>query len=267
MKIISWNINGYRAITGQNSKRKFDTISNDNKLFEYIKKENPDIICLQETKVNIDQISADLITPLGYNYFYHSCRLKKGYSGTVVFTKENPRMANNNIGIENFDCEGRIVEVDMGDFILFNVYFPNGTSGDHRVQYKLEFYDSLFNYIENKRKTNPNIIVCGDYNIAHHEIDLARPKENIGTSGFLPIEREKLDWIEKLGFVDSFRLFNKEPNQYTWWSHRANARQNNVGWRIDYFFTTENMRNEIISSYHQPNEEGSDHCPIILELK
>ncbi len=265
MKIISWNINGYRAITGQNVKKKYDTFSNDNKLFEYIEKENPDIICLQETKASIEQISPELVAPNGYNHYYHSCRSKKGYSGVVVFSKKEA-ICNLNIGEEKFDCEGRIIELDFGEFTLYNVYFPNGTSGDHRVEYKLEFYDLLFNYIEKKRISNPNIIICGDYNIAHNEIDLARPKENIGISGFLPKERIKMDWIENLGYIDTFRLFNKEPNNYTWWSQRGRAREQNVGWRIDYFFTSNNLVSKIKSSYHQPNQEGSDHCPIILEL-
>ncbi len=266
MKIISWNINGIRSIIGQNPSKKFDTVSTDNKLHKYIADENPDIICLQETKADVDQIDENLRTPPGYFANYHSCERKKGYSGVVTYSKIEPINVIKKIGIEKFDNEGRIIATDFDEFVLFNIYFPNGTSGYDRVEYKLEFYDALFDYINKLKNQGRKIIVCGDYNTAHKPIDLARPKENETTSGFLPEERVKLDEIVNYGFVDSFREYSNEPDHYTWWSHRANARARNVGWRIDYHFVTKDLLPKLTNSYHQQFVEGSDHCPIILEL-
>lgn len=266
MKIISWNVNGIRSLLGQNPSKKFDKISNENKLFEFINQEKPDILCIQETKAEPEQIREDLRFPDGYFGYFNSSKAKKGYSGVVTYSKLQAQSVVTVIGIEKFDIEGRIVETDFGEFILINVYFPNGTSGMHRVDYKLEFYDALFNYLEKYRKNGKNIIVCGDYNTAHHEIDLARPKENIDVSGFMPIEREKLDWIVSLGYVDTFREFNHEGSNYTWWSNRARARENNVGWRIDYHFVNGDIKNKVKNSYHLPEVEGSDHCPIVIEF-
>ncbi|MFA7627255.1 MAG: exodeoxyribonuclease III, partial [Candidatus Kapaibacterium sp.] len=208
MKIISWNVNGIRSILGQNPSKKFDTVTKDNKLFEYIESEKPDIICIQETKAEPEQIHEHLRYPEGYYGYFNHSKAKKGYSGVVTYTKIKPKSSSVNIGIDKFDVEGRIVETDFEDFVLLNVYFPNGTSGMHRVEYKLEFYEVLFEYLEKYRKAGRKLVVCGDYNTAHHEIDLARPKENIDTSGFMPIEREKLDFIESIGYVDTFRMFN-----------------------------------------------------------
>jgi exodeoxyribonuclease III len=266
MKIISWNVNGIRSLLGQNPSKKFDSISNDNKLFDFINRENPDILCIQETKADPEQIKDELRVPPGYVGYFNSSKAKKGYSGVVTYSKIHAKSVNVDLGIEKFDIEGRIVETDFDAFILVNVYFPNGTSGMHRVDYKLEFYDALFNHLENHRKAGRSLIVCGDYNTAHFEIDLARPKENINTSGFMTVEREKLDYIVGLGYVDTFREFNKEGNYYTWWSNRARARENNVGWRIDYHFTFGEILKNVNNSYHLPYIEGSDHCPIVLEL-
>lgn len=267
MKIISWNINGYRAITGQNPKKVYGkTVKDDNVLFRYIQKEDPDIICLQETKSDVEQIREDLLAPEGYTPYYHSCRKKKGYSGVVTFSKTPAESSKTDFSEPDFDHEGRFIETDFGDFILMNIYFPNGTSGPHRVEYKLNFYDALFNYIDAYLKDGRKVLVCGDYNTAHTEIDLARPKENVNTSGFLPEERDKLDEVFKRGFVDTFRIFNKEPDNYTWWSNRGRARENNVGWRIDYHLASNKLAPDVKSSYHQPQEKGSDHCPIIIEI-
>lgn len=266
MKIISWNVNGIRSILGQNPSKNFNTISKNNKLFEFIEAENPDILCIQETKAEPEQINDDLRFPTGYYGYFNPAKSKKGYSGVVTYSKILPKSVNINIGIEKFDIEGRIVETDFEDFVLVNVYFPNGTSGKHRVEYKLEFYDALFLHLENYRKAGRKLIVCGDYNTAHHPIDLARPKENVETSGFMPIERVKLDYIEQTGYVDTFRQFNNEPNHYTWWSNRARARENNVGWRIDYHFVTDNLMKDVKNSYHLTEVLGSDHCPIVLDI-
>lgn len=266
MKIISWNVNGIRSLLGQNSSKSYNLISNDNRLFEYIDREQPDILCLQETKAEPDQIREDLRYPPGYYGYYSYSRARKGYSGAVTFTKVKPINYCSDLGEERFDREGRVICTEYNDFSLYNVYFPNGTSGRERVDYKLEFYDFLFDYIEKFRVSGKPVIVCGDYNTAHYAIDLARPEENKDTSGFLPEERVKLDEIVARGYVDTFRWFNKEPNQYTWWSNRARARENNVGWRIDYHFVTENLIGAVSNSYHQPDVLGSDHCPIVLEL-
>ncbi len=266
MKIISWNINGYRSISGQNPTTKFGKKTYENKLFEYVEKENPDMICLQETKSDVDQIKEELLAPPGYHHYYHSCRRKKGYSGVVTFSKKIADNSEQNFSEEQFDNEGRLIRTDYGDFTILNIYFPNGTSGDNRVDYKLNFYSALFKYLEVLQKENRKILVCGDYNTAHKEIDLARPKENVGTSGFLPEERAKLDEMFEMGFVDTFRMFNKEGDNYTWWSQRGRARENNVGWRIDYHLVSDNLEDKVVNSYHQPEQEGSDHCPIIIEL-
>ena len=299
MKIITWNINGYRSITGQNPSKRYDKINNENKLFDFIKNSNPDIICLQETKANIEQISEELRFPKDFSGEYFSAQ-RKGYSGVATFVKQNNNMEGrmqyaptkpqfndrrgvlhtpcnntpckdesnhqNGFGIEKFDAEGRVIATHFSDFSLLNVYFPNGKKDEIRLQYKLDFYKSLFDYAEKLRKTQPNIIICGDYNTAHKPIDLARPKENEKISGFLPIEREKLDEICSLGYVDAFRIFNKEAEQYSWWSNLGQARARNVGWRIDYFFVTENLVPQIKNCYLEPTVFGSDHCPVVLEL-
>lgn len=266
LKIVTWNINGYRAIAGQNPKRKYDKVIKENKLAEYIEQEKPDILCMQETKASLEQINEDLRYPEGYFGYYHSCSVKKGYSGVVTFTKNKPVKVNDKIGIERFDGEGRIIETDFDDFVLFNVYFPKGYTDDPRLDYKMDFYDAFFEYAGKKKKEGRKIIVCGDYNTAHTEIDLARPKENVNTSGFLQIERDKLDWLLKEGYIDAYREFIKEGGNYTWWSQRGRARENNVGWRIDYHFITENMLPHLKNAYQQPDAEGSDHCPVVLEI-
>jgi exodeoxyribonuclease-3 len=267
MKIVSWNINGYRAITGQNQSKRLDTVSNSNKLFEYIEKAEPDIICLQETKANLEQIANELLFPLGYSGSYFSAE-RKGYSGVATFAKT--QIINiehkNGFGIEKYDVEGRVIITQYSDFSLFNVYFPNGKKDDIRLNYKLEFYHKLFQYVDIVRQKQPNIIVCGDYNTAHKPIDLAHPKENEKISGFLSIEREKLDAICADGYIDAFRLFNQEADQYSWWSNMRNARQKNVGWRIDYFFLTKPLEKKVKSCYMEQQILGSDHCPIVLEL-
>lgn len=266
MKLISWNINGIRSINGQNPKRRYDKVFHENTLFDYIERENPDIICLQETKAEPSQIKDELREPPGYIGYFSSSKLKKGYSGTVTYTKKEPISVKTDLNIEKFDNEGRIVELDFGDFVHFNVYFPNGTSGRERVDFKLEFYDELFKYAEELRKSGKELIISGDYNTAHKPIDLARPEANEDTSGFLPEEREKLDQIVENGFIDTFRMFTSEGDHYTWWSQRGRARERNVGWRIDYHFVTSGLEKQVKSSIHQPEQKGSDHCPIIIEL-
>jgi exodeoxyribonuclease-3 len=252
-KIVSWNVNGIRAI-----KRKG--------FLDYLEKENPDILCVQETKATKEQLEDDLIKPLGYySSIYHSCVVKKGYSGTATFFKEQPINKFTGFGVEKFDNEGRVCAIEYKEFILFNVYFPNsGMPG--RLEYKLDFYKHFFDFCNKLKQEGKNIIVCGDYNTAHKDIDLARPKENLNSPGFLPIEREWIDKIIEYGYVDTFRYFNKNPGFYTWWSMQTRARERNIGWRIDYHFVSISMINKVKSSYIEMEIMGSDHCPVVLEL-
>jgi len=266
MKIITWNINGYRSIVGQNPSKRYSTITKENKLFDYIDSEKPDIVCLQETKATPEQIDVDKIKPVGYLAYYNSATNKKGYSGVATFTKIKPKKIEYGLGNEKFDIEGRVIRTDYDDFILYNIYFPKGYEDSERLDFKLEFYDYLFDVLKELKKNQKNIIISGDFNTAHNEIDLARPKENINTSGFMPIERKKIDQLIELGFMDSFRLFCKEPNHYTWWSQRGRARENNIGWRIDYHFVSKELVNKITNVYQQPTVYGSDHCPVVIEI-
>jgi len=270
MKIISWNVNGYRSITGQNPSKRYNVINNDNKLFNYIEKSNPDVVCLQETKANVKQINSNLLYPQAYNGHYFSAE-RKGYSGVATFAKNDlDARYSSGFGVEKFDNEGRVIITEIttenANFTLINVYFPNGKRDVERLNYKLDFYDSLTNFIEKKRKTQPNILICGDYNTAHHPIDLTNPKQNEKESGFLLIERERLDYLEKLDYIDVFRYFNSEPNQYSWWSNIGNARARNVGWRIDYFWATKDFLDNIKNCYMEQEIMGSDHCPVVIEL-
>lgn len=266
MILTSWNINGYRSITGQNASKRYDKITKENKLFSYIEKFNPDLIALQETKAEPEQILEELRAPKGYYAYYNSSKAKKGYSGVVTFTKSKPIFVSDSIGIPEFDLEGRIVETEFPEFAHFNVYFPNGNQGDERVRYKLAFYDAIFKYAGEKYGSNKPVIISGDYNTAHKEIDLARPKENEGNSGFLPIEREKFDEILALGYTDSFRKVNPEPNNYTWWSNRGRAREHNVGWRLDYHLVSNFASDAVIDCKIQSEIFGSDHCPLELTI-
>jgi len=265
MKIVTWNINGYRSITGQNPSTRFGQVTRDNKLQDYIERVQPDILCIQETKADIDQINPELRTPQGYYSVYNSCKIKKGYSGVAVFSKIKPKKESFGFGNEYFDDEGRIIELEFNDFNILNIYFPKGYADNERLDYKLDFYEYLFDYL--KSNSDKPYIISGDYNTAHHDIDLARPQQNIGTSGFMPVERVKLDWMVDNGFTDTFRLFNNENGHYTWWSQRGRARENNIGWRIDYHFVSNDLVQFVKAAYHQPEELGSDHCPVVLELK
>lgn len=267
MKIISWNINGYRAVTGQNPSKRFDTVTKENKLFALIEREKPDIICLQETKADLEQINEDLRCPEGYHAYYHSCSSRKGYSGVAAFSRVEPQNVITSIGEERFDREGRVLGLDFGEYIVLSVYFPKGEAESERLTYKMEFYDEFFRWAASLVQSGKKLIIGGDYNTAHNEIDLARPKENVGTSGFMPEERKKLDFITSIGFVDAFRRSRPDSVEYSWWSNRGRARENNVGWRIDYFFVSGNFSGGIADCYHLTGQLGSDHCPVVLEFK
>lgn len=252
MRLFSWNVNGIRA----NYKKGF---------LDWLSKETPDILCLQETKAHIEQLPKELKNIKGYfNYF--SKPERKGYSGVALFSKVKPKKVEFNIGIEKFDREGRIIKAEFKDFILFNIYFPNGGMSSERLKYKLDFYEEILIVFEKLLKQGKKIIICGDVNTAHKEIDLARPKANGKNTGFLPEERAWIDKLLNLGFLDSFRIFNSDGDNYTYWDMKTKARERNVGWRIDYFFVSKNMKKNIISSVIHSEVMGSDHCPIEIEI-
>lgn len=252
INLWSWNVNGLRAVLNK------DFVS-------VIKAEKPDILGLQETKLQEHQIPSELAELTGYRDFWSHAH-RKGYSGTAVLSAFEPLSVEYAIGVEEFDTEGRIVILEYERFILFNIYFPNGQKDDERLGYKLRFYDRMLEVMQAKRATGKMVIVTGDYNTAHHPIDLANPKENEKTSGFLPIERAWLDKIADHGWVDTFRMFHPEPQRYSWWSYRAGARPRNVGWRIDYFWVDAEHQNWVKDADIRDDIMGSDHCPVTLKI-
>ncbi|MCP4050224.1 MAG: exodeoxyribonuclease III [bacterium] len=253
MKIISWNVNGIRAC----SRKGF---------LNYLKEEDPDIACIQETKANPEDLEEEILTPSGYNSIWHSAE-KKGYSGVAVFTKIKPKLVLEGLGIQQYDSEGRVIIAEYDDFTLLNIYFPNGQKNEERLQYKLDFYSDLFEYCNDLRAQGRNLIICGDYNTAHKEIDLANPQQNKNYSGFLKVEREWIDRIVSWGYVDTFRCFNTLPEQYTWWTYRVGARRRNIGWRIDYFFVNSEFLKRVESAFIRNEVTGSDHCPTGIILR
>ncbi len=253
IRILSWNVNGIRAAW----KKGF---------LDWLERDNPDIVCLQETKAQIDQLGDEIKNVNQYKSYFFSAE-KKGYSGVAVYSKIVPIAVRNGFGKAEFDSEGRVLELEYESFVLFNVYFPNGGRGPERVQYKLEFYDQLFKRVEVMRKKKKNVIVVGDYNTAHKEIDLARPGPNSKVTGFLPEERAWIDKLIGMGYIDIFREFNDQPGQYTYWDVITRARERNTGWRIDYFLISNEMKNMAVDATIHAQVMGSDHCPIELKLK
>ena len=254
LRLLSWNVNGIRAVY----KKGF---------VDWFLKENPDILCLQETKAHPDQLTDDLLYINGYKSYFSSSIVKKGYSGVAIYTKQEPVKVEQGFGIPKFDDEGRIIIADYKSFVLINIYYPNGKASEERLQYKMDFYDAFLKYAENLKSKGKKIIICGDVNTAHKEIDLARPKENSKISGFLPMEREWLDKFFSHGYLDTFRMFNDEPEQYSWWNMVTRARDRNVGWRIDYFFVSDNFKKNIKNAFILQEVMGSDHCPVGVELE
>jgi exodeoxyribonuclease-3 len=256
IKILSWNVNGIRAVARKEA------------LEPLINNENPDIICLQETKISKEDDFPKKYKEIGYNLFISHSKEKKGYSGVAILSKSKPLEVKEGFGIEKFDKEGRVLEAHYKNFILFCVYFPNGQSSDERLNYKMEFYAEFEKHIENLRSKGKNVIICGDVNTAHKEIDLARPKANENISGFLQIERDWITQFLKKGWIDTLREFDGSTGLYTWWALRAiGARDRNIGWRIDYFFISKNLKNELINAYILNKYMGSDHCPIGIDIK
>lgn len=252
IKIISWNVNGIRA-------------SYKKGLLEFIKNENPDILCLQETKIQENQLPFYLTHINNYHSYFSSAQ-KKGYSGTALYTKIKPSKINIGFGIKKYDDEGRSIIAEYDKFTLCNVYFPNGKASKQRLNYKMSFYKDFLHFTNTLQKQKKEIIVCGDLNTAHKEIDLARPKENSKVSGFLAKERAWIDSFLQSGFMDAFRSKNQNPQQYTWWSMRTKARERNVGWRIDYFYLTNNLKKNLKSASILSQTMGSDHCPIEISI-
>lgn len=253
LRLLSWNVNGIRAAY----KKGF---------VNWFVKENPDILCLQETKAHPEQLTDDLLNINGYKSYFSSSIVKKGYSGVAIYTKQEPDKVEHGFGISKFDDEGRIIVADYKSFLLINIYYPNGKMSPERLQYKMDFYNAFLEYADKLVKKGKNLVICGDVNTAHKEIDLARPKENEKVSGFLPIEREWMDKFISHGYVDTFRMFNDQPEQYTWWDMQSRARERNVGWRIDYFFVSENFRKNVNNAFIMPEVMGSDHCPVGIEI-
>lgn len=253
MKIISYNVNGIRAAIQKG-------------LLEWLQAANPDVICLQEIKATEDQIPKLEIEVAGYPYQYYFSAQKKGYSGVAILSKYKPNHIEIGTGIDYMDAEGRNIRVDFDSCSIMSLYLPSGTNIE-RLEHKFQYMDDFYEYIHKLRKNIPNLIVCGDYNICHEAIDIHNPKGNEKNSGFLPEERAWLDKLIKSGMIDSFRHLNTEPDNYSWWSYRANARANNKGWRIDYCLTAEPLLNNIKRALILPEAKHSDHCPVVVELE
>ncbi len=254
LRFYSWNVNGVRA-----AQRKG--------LLAWLAATKPDILCLQETKAHPEQLDAQLRAPDGYGTIWASAQ-RKGYSGVALLTRQEPDSIQVGLGIDVFDREGRTIVADYGNFVLINAYFPNGSRDHSRVPFKMAYKAALLDFMDRLRAQGRSIILCGDVNTAHREIDLARPKSNQNTSGFLPIERQWIDQVLEAGYVDAFRhLHPHQEDAYTWWAYWGNARARNIGWRIDYFFLTPDLLPRLAKAQIHPHVPGSDHCPISLHLR
>ncbi len=253
-KLISWNVNGLRAIARKG-------------FLEIVKEINPDILCLQEIKAEADQLPKKIREIEGYYSYFNPSRSRKGYSGTAIYTRQEPKSIVHGLGEERFDAEGRIQLAEFDDFYLYNIYYPNGQRDLGRLNYKLEFYEYFLNHAKQMMADGKSIVICGDVNTAHSEIDLARPKENEKNTGFLPEERAWLDQFIEAGLIDTFRVFNQQPENYSWWDYKTRARERNVGWRIDYFYISSDLRPRLVDATILPQYMGSDHCPIGILLR
>lgn len=253
MRIISYNVNGIRAAI----KKGF---------YDWLETNPADIICLQETKANESDVDLKRLEDLGFEHHWFSAK-KKGYSGVAIFSKVKPKNIRKGNGHAESDGEGRVIEMEWDDIKLINAYFPSGTSGEHRQSFKYQWLDAFQSYLDQEKKKHPKLILCGDYNIAHEEIDIHDPKGNKNTTGFLPDERAWMTRFLDSGWIDSFRMFHPEPHRYSWWSQRfPSVRLNNKGWRIDYICVTEALRNQLKNADIYPDVKHSDHCPVFLEI-
>jgi len=253
VKIISYNVNGIRAAINKG-------------FIEWLETTNPDVICLQEIKANKEQFDTTAFEKIGYHHHYWFSAQKKGYSGVAILSKIEPDHVEYGTGIAYMDQEGRNLRVDINGVSIMSMYLPSGSNID-RVNFKLKYMDDFQKYANELRKKHPNLIVCGDYNICHGAIDIHDPVRNKSVSGFLPVEREWIGNFIKSGFIDSFRHFNKEPHNYSWWSYRANSRANNKGWRLDYAMVSTSLQEKLKRAVILSEAKHSDHCPILVELK
>ena len=252
MKLISWNVNGLRAA----AKKGFS---------QWMSGTGADIIAVQETKAQLNQFPEDLLTVPGYSLYGHSAE-RKGYSGVALWTRREPSRVILKTGLEEFDREGRIIRLDWDRLTLFNIYFPNGKASPERLDYKMRFYEMILEEAIRLRSEKRGVIICGDVNTAHREIDLARPAENSTVSGFLPQERAWIDRLLEAGFSDTFRHFHPEPDRYSWWDYKTRARERNIGWRIDYVFLSEELLGKLKDAFIMDEIPGSDHCPVGIDL-
>ncbi|MBO2543829.1 exodeoxyribonuclease III [Salegentibacter sp. BDJ18] len=253
MKIISYNVNGIRAAVRKG-------------FLDWVQQANPDVVCLQEIKANPEQLDLDDFKEAGYPYHYWYPAQKKGYSGVAILSKHKPLHIEYGTGIDYMDFEGRTIRADFEDFSILSLYLPSGTN-IARLEHKLQFMDDFQHYVNELKQDFPNLIICGDYNICHQAIDIHDPVRLKNVSGFLPVEREWIDNFMKSGFIDSFRHFNEEGDNYSWWSYRANARANNKGWRIDYNLVAEPLQEKLKRAVILPEAKHSDHCPVLVELE
>jgi exodeoxyribonuclease-3 len=252
MKIISYNVNGIRAAMGKG-------------LLDWIKQTDPDVLCLQEIKASPDQVGVFEFEEMGYKHYWYPAQ-KKGYSGVAIFSKTEPKKVEYGCGIKEYDDEGRVLCADFDDVSVMSVYHPSGSSGDERQAFKMKWLSDFQKYIDDLRKTKTNLVLSGDFNICHRAIDIHNPVSNANTSGFLPEEREWMEQFLQTGFIDTFRHFNQQPHQYSWWSYRANARAKNLGWRIDYNMASGPLEKRLKSATILPDAMHSDHCPVVLEI-
>ncbi len=253
MRIISYNVNGIRAAV----KKGF---------LQWLEQESPDVLCLQETKAQDDQLPTEELNRLGYHVYHHAAQ-KKGYSGVAIICRQKPDEVVYGMGNAKYDSEGRFIRADFGSLSVVSVYHPSGSSGDIRQAFKMEWLEDYQKYVLELRKQRPELVLSGDYNICHKPIDIHDPVRNANSSGFLPEEREWMSGFLNTGFIDTFREFHPEPHQYTWWSYRAGARGKNKGWRIDYHMVTENMKAKLKDAGILADVVHSDHCPLFLEIK
>ncbi len=253
MKVITYNVNGIRAAI------KKDWIG-------WLTSVNPDVVCLQEIKASPDQVvEIQELEELGYQHYWYPAQ-KKGYSGTAILTKHTPRNIVYGCGLEEYDFEGRVIRIDFDDISVMSVYFPSGTTGDIRQDFKYKFLDDFYTYVHELLQEVPNLLICGDFNICHRAIDIHNPKSNANSSGFLPEERAWMDKFIESGFIDTFRSIHPDPHHYTWWSYRAGARGKNLGWRIDYIMASNGLKSRIKDALILPDAVHSDHCPVLVEL-
>jgi exodeoxyribonuclease-3 len=253
MKLLSWNVNGLRACGRTGFAKWFED-------------QAADVVCLQEIKVFKEQLEPELVNPGRYHSFFHSAE-KPGYSGVAIYSKREPITVRMGLGHNDFDCEGRVIAAEFDNYVVISSYFPNSQRDHARLDYKLSFCEYFLKFVEKERKKGKSIIICGDLNIAHNEIDLKNPKPNMKNAGFLPEERAWMTKFLKKGYVDGFRHFTQDPGHYTWWSYRPGIRERNIGWRLDYFLTDVDSKTRLKSMTHQTHVKGSDHCPVALEIK